>query len=216
MRQELSIRPREKLKNFGPGGLSMRELFSIIIGSGIKGYPVEKIAQDIERSIDMQKRTLDIEKLQKIKGLGFSKRMMIEAILEIGKRLFAPEDFAVQLIRTSEDVLPFLREYALLKQEHFVCVYLNARQELLEKRVITKGTLTMSVIHPREVLAPALSLGAISIIVAHNHPSGSLEPSQADKQVTRVLYEAGRLLGVELLDHIIVSRDGWRSIGARL
>ncbi|MFN7161004.1 MAG: RadC family protein [Candidatus Gracilibacteria bacterium] len=208
----LSSRPREKFKNVGTAGLSMQELLCILIGSGTKGYPVDRIAKEIEQSIDMNKRCIMFEKVRKIKGLGPSKRMMIEAVLEIGKRLFAPVDFNIQIIRTTEDVLPFLKEYALLRQEHLICLYLNARHELLEKRVVTKGTLTMSLIHPREVFAPALSLGAVSIIIAHNHPSGSLEPSHADKTVTGVLSDAGKLLGIELLDHIIVSKEGWKSI----
>lgn len=207
-----SVRPREKFRNVGTAGLSMQELFSILIGSGTKGSPIYEIARDIVRSIDMERRVIALDKIKKIKGLGPLKYMMLESVFEIGRRLFSSPDFTVQIIRTTEDALPFLKEFASLRQEHLICLYCNARQELIEKRVVTKGTLTMSLIHPREVFAPALALGAVSIIIAHNHPSGGLEPSQADRDVTRMLVEAGRMLGVEVLDHIIVSKNGWRSI----
>lgn len=203
-----SLRPREKLSLYGPSSLQMYELWSIIFGSGTKGYGVETIAKQVEKCWDSE----HMESLRSIAGIGNVNFARIEAVCELGRRLYAPASFAMQYIRTSEDALVHLKEYALLKQECLICLYLNARHELLKKKLVTKGVLTMNLVHPREVFSEALRLGASAVIISHNHPSGSLEASEADMEVTARLYEAGEILGITLLDHILVSKEGWKSL----
>lgn len=204
-------RPREKLLALGPSGLTLEELFCVVFGSGTKAVPVEKIARGVSLLL-MKEPHVERKQLLLLPGIGPSKSLMVESICEIGKRLFATPSFSVQIIRTTEDVLIYLKEYTHLKQEYLICLYLNARQELLKKKVVTKGLLTMNLVHPREVFSEALTLGATAVIIAHNHPSGSLEPSEADYDVTQRILAAGKILGVDVLDHILFSKEGWRSV----
>lgn len=204
----MHLLPREKYEHVGMSGLSLEELFVLILGSGTKKMPVQMLARKVVRMLqdDLPRR----DALLQISGIGKGKALLLEAVFEVGKRLFLKPDFSVRIISTPEDVLPFLKEYTHKKQEHLFCFYLNARQELIKKKVVTKGVLTMNLVQPREVFSEALTLGATGVIIAHNHPSGSLVPSDADYEVTRRLVEAGMLLGVELLDHVIFSKEGWR------
>jgi DNA repair protein RadC len=151
---------------------------------------------------------MSFEKLRSIKGVGKVKLGQVLALIEIAKRLNNSQEISIQ---SPEDVFRLMSNYLNSKKEHFVAFYLNTRLSLIKQELISIGILNASMVHPREVFEPAIRYLASSIIVAHNHPSGSLEPSSADIEVSVKLRESGKILGIELVDHIIVSKNGWYS-----
>jgi DNA repair protein RadC len=203
-------RPREKLQKRGPGGLSDLELLMAIIGSGNKQADVTKISKDVKSLIQAKGSDLTYEDLLTIKSLGPAKASQIMAGFELWRRQFEVTDRPI--IDSPEKAVEQLTDIRNKKQEYFVCLTLDGANRLIAKRVITIGTLTSSLVHPREVFADAITDRAASIIVAHNHPSGNLDPSPADIDVTKRLQDAAKLLGIALNDHIIVTKDSFASI----
>ena len=200
-------RPREKLARYGTARLSDLELLMAIIGSGNKQADVGKIALKIVRQ---KGGDVSYDDLRSVVGLGEAKIPVILASLELARRYLLDSDQLI--IDSPEKAVELLADIRDKKQEYFVCLTLDGANRLIAKRVVTIGTLTASLVHPREVFADAIADRAASIIVAHNHPSGSLEASQADKEVTNRLAEAGKLLGITLNDHIIVTKTDFVSI----
>ena len=200
------LRPREKLQARGAESLSDYELLMAIIGSGNAQADVTKIARDLLKILQKE-RTLSYEKVKSIIGVGEAKAAELVASFELAKRYVSESERPI--IDSPEKAVEQLVNIRNKKQEHFVCLTLDGANRLIAKRVITIGTLTASLVHPREVFADAIADRAASIIVAHNHPSESLEASQADQEVTRRLKEAGELVGISLLDHLIVSKSGF-------
>ncbi len=205
MRKDL--RPREKLSVKGASALSDYELLMAIIGSGNAQADVTKIARDVQKLVKEKGSELTYEDLLNIKSLGPAKATQIMAGFELWRRQFEVPDRPI--IDSPEKAVEQLADIRDKKQEYFVCLTLDGANRLIAKRIITIGTLTASLVHPREVFADAITDRAASIIVAHNHPSGSLEPSKADREVTKRLQEASELLGITLLDHIIVTNDSY-------
>lgn len=203
-------RPREKLAKKGPSALSDFELIKAIVGSGGKTADVNKISKDIQKLLKSGADNLNYDNLSQIKGLGSAKISEILAAVELISRF--NEDYDKPIVSSPADVAEIVTEIRDKKQEHFVCLTLDGANRLISKRVITIGTLTSSLVHPREVFADAITDRAASIIVAHNHPSGSLNPSRADLQVQHRLVQAGKLLGIEVLDHIIVTKSEQQSL----
>lgn len=201
-------RPREKLAAKGPKVLSDVELVTIILGSGIKGKSVRQIAGSILRKLDKSGEQIDVESLVSIEGVGLAKACQIVASLEFARRRLLKEGFCV---RSAEDVLPLISHIADKKQEHFLCISLNGANEVVGNRLITVGLLNSTQVHPREVFADAVSERAAFVILAHNHPSGILAPTPDDLATTRQLVEAGKILGIPVLDHIIISKKGYLS-----
>lgn len=197
------LRPREKLQARGPEALSDYELLMAIIGSGNKQADVTKIARDVKRLIAEKGSQLTYEDLLTITSLGPAKAASLMAAFELWRRQFEVSERPV--IDSPEKAVAQLADIRDKKQEYFVCLTLDGANRLIAKRVISIGTLTSSLVHPREVFADAITDRAASIIVAHNHPSGTLEPSQADKDVTERLREAGELLGITLTYHLILT-----------
>lgn len=196
--------PREKLEKYGEQKLKEHELLAIILGSGIKGTNVLELSKKIIRTIRQSKDTTPtLKELQEIKGLGKAKASQIIAILTLTKRFAEPPK---ETVLSAEDVWKLCIDIRDSKREHFVAFYLDTQNQLLERQIISIGTLNASLVHPREVFEPALRMHAASLIVAHNHPSGSLEPSKEDREVTKRLKDAGELLGIELVDHVIVTK----------
>ncbi|MCK5320573.1 DNA repair protein RadC, partial [Candidatus Parcubacteria bacterium] len=148
---------------------------------------------------------LDFEKLSKIKGIGAGKACLLLSAFELTKRALEVEDNNLPTINSAKDAVAQLQELRTAKKEHFVVLYLNARNQLIYKETISIGTLNASLVHPREVFKPAIEHLAASIIIAHNHPSGGCEPSRADDKLTERLRDAGILLGIELKDSIIIT-----------
>lgn len=195
-------RPREKLAKYGAEKLSDLELLMAIIGSGNAQADVTKIARQLLRILK-QDRVLAKEEVRSIVGVGNAKAAEILASFELAKRYLLTSDQPI--IDSPEKAVEQLADIRDKKQEYFVCLTLDGANRLIAKRIITIGTLTASLVHPREVFAEAITDRAASIIVAHNHPSGSLESSQADRDVTLRLKDAGELLGIRMIDHIIVT-----------
>lgn len=202
-------RPREKLLSKGASALSDPELLAILIGSGMKGTNALALATKILRKVDLRSDKLDVDALEEIPGVGPAKASRIAAAFELVRRRLQREGARV---REAKDILPFVQQIRDKKQEYFVCLSLNGANEVIENRVVTVGLLDSNQVHPREVYADPLTDRAASIIVAHNHPSGTLEASPEDVALTDRLARAGKLLGIPLLDHIIVTKRGYLSL----
>ena len=204
------LRPREKLQARGAESLSDYELLMAIIGSGTAQADVTKIARDVRKLLSEKGSGLTYNDLLGVKSLGPAKATQIMAGYELWRRQFEVSERPI--IDSPEKAVEQLTDIRDKKQEHFVCLTLDGANRLIAKRVISIGTLTSSLVHPREVFAEAITDRAASIIVAHNHPSGSLEPSSADIEVTSRLKQAAELLGISLLDHIIITKDSYLKI----
>ena len=205
-----SDRPREKLQIKGASALSDFELLQALIGSGNKQADVSKIARETLKLIKASGAEVSYDELAKVTGLGLAKITEILAALELSKRYLLKSDQPI--IDSPEKAVEQLNDIRDKKQEYFVCLTLDGANRLITRRIITIGTLTSSLVHPREVFADAITDRAASIIVAHNHPSGNLEASDADRAVTRRLNEAGSLLGINLIDHLIVTGSSYQRI----
>ncbi len=200
-------RPRERLLAFGASHLSNQELISILIGSGTK----EASALDLSNRVLMHFEGIrlladaTIEELTSIRGIGEAKGVSILAAIEIGKRLNQQRPEEKYIIRSPEDGADYvMEEMRHLKQEHFVALFLNTKNQVIHQQTIFIGSLNASIVHPREVFREAVKRSAATIICVHNHPSGDPTPSQEDIHVTRRLVESGKIMGIELLDHIII------------
>lgn len=205
-----SDRPREKLQIKGASALSDFELLQALIGSGNKQADVSKIARETLKLIKASGAEVSYDELAKVTGLGLAKITEILSALELSKRYLLKSDQPI--IDSPEKAVEQLSDIRDKKQEYFVCLTLDGANRLITRRIITIGTLTSSLVHPREVFADAITDRAASIIVAHNHPSGNLEASDADRAVTRRLNEAGSLLGINLIDHLIVTGSSYQRI----
>jgi len=201
-------RPREKLQAKGPEALSDLELLAILLGSGTKGSDVLAVAGRILKVLDGRNEKLGAEELKAIEGVGPAKASLIAAALEFARRRIRPEGLRISF---PADVLPLIRHYADRRQEHFICVSLNGANEVIAARVVSVGLVNKTQVHPREVFADPITDRASAVIVAHNHPSGSLEPSREDIDITGQLKSAGEILGIRLLDHVIFDSKGYYS-----
>lgn len=201
-------RPREKLLRKGVKSLSDQELLAVLLGKGAPGMDVMSLASKLVRLIDEKGLEVKAEDLSQFAGVGDAKASLILAAIEFARRRIKPEGAK---IATPADLLLHVRHYADRKQEHFLCAGINGANEILNIRVVSIGLIDRSPVHPREVFADALSDRASAVIVAHNHPSGGLEPSQSDIDITAQLKAAGVIIGIELLDHIIFNRTGYFS-----
>ena len=204
------LRPREKLQAKGAQSLSDYELLMAIIGSGNKQADVSKIARDTLKLIRRHGADVNYNQLSAVTGMGIARITEILAALELSKRYLLKSDQPI--IDSPEKAVEQLADIRDKKQEYFVCLTLDGANRLIAKRIITIGTLTSSLVHPREVFAEAIADRAASIIVAHNHPSGSLNPSTADLEVTERLKSAGELLGVNLIDHVVITAKSHTNI----
>lgn len=203
-------RPREKLARYGTARLSDLELLMAIIGSGNARADVGKIARQVLKLLRAKGGELSYDDLRGVVGLGEAKIPVILASLELARRYLLDSDQSI--IDSPEKAVELLADIRDKKQEYFVCLTLDGANRLIAKRVVTIGTLTASLVHPREVFADAIADRAASIIVAHNHPSGSLRPSQADIVTTDRLKSAGELLGVPLINHLLITKQSFRVI----
>lgn len=203
-------RPREKIQKRGASVLTDRELIAAIIGTGVPGHSVLSVASAVEEQVNRDYPDLHYQALAGIPGIGHVKACQLLACFELARRYI---DRPPVRILGPEDLLPLLpADLREEKQEHFLSVTMNGAGEVVQIRTITIGLLNQSQIHPREAFADAITDRAASVIFVHNHPSGSLTPSEQDRAVTRQLIEAGRILGITVLDHLIVSRKGFLSM----
>jgi DNA repair protein RadC len=209
-------RPREKIATKGVTSLSDQELIESILGRGTRGNDVRVIAKEICGLLKDRQDTIRYDDLISISGVGPSKAAQIMACFEMGRRYCGPNGGSIKVTKP-QDVLPLtiIADIRDKRQEHFICITLNGAGEVLGSRIITVGLLNHSLVHPREVFADAITDRAASVICVHNHPSGSLEPSPQDIAITTQLREAGLLLGIQLIDHIIVTKSGYLSMKER-
>jgi DNA repair protein RadC len=199
-------RPREKLSQYGPGKLSDAELLAMVLGTGMRGTNVLEMAKKILKKFPGDALTLaNVVDLREISGLGEAKACEVVACFELGKRLLL--DKKTRLHLSPKDVWEALRDIRESRKEHFAVFYLDTQHQEIKREIISIGTLNESLVHPREVFEPAVRHAAAHIILAHNHPSGSLRPSSEDIEVTKRLVASGKLLGIEILDHVIVTGD---------
>ena len=203
-------RPREKLQKYGPEKLSNTELLAIVLGSGVKGVNVIELSRKITKLIQKTGvRKVGLENLKGIKGLGVSKRLQVLSVLELTKRFTTEEKPEILSVK---DIWKLCADVRSSKKEHFLAFYLDTQSRVIEREIVSIGTLDTSLVHPREVFEPALELHAASIIVAHNHPSGSLNPSKADIELTKRLMDAGKILGISLENHVILTEKSYFSL----
>jgi DNA repair protein RadC len=202
--------PREKLAKYGPDKLTDAELLAIILGSGTKGMNVLSLSRAIlKRVAGLGSAQAIPDDLKSIRGLGAVKRLQIVALLALAKRLQARDG---QEILSVKDVWNMCNDFYASAKEHFVAFYLDTQSRLIERKIISVGTLDANIVHPRDVYEPALTLHAASVVVAHNHPSGDTKPSPMDIVLTKKLADAAQLLGISLDDHIIVSKKEYTSM----
>lgn len=201
-------RPREKMVKYGADKLSDAELLAILLRTGTKDLNVLKLAQKILQKFETEKFIdITIEDLKTIHGLGAAKSCEIIACFELGRRMLKGKKSSILL--SPKDVWERMEDIRSSKKEHFVVFYLDSRSQEIKREIISVGTLNESLVHPREVFEGAIKNNAAAIIIAHNHPSGDLEPSQADIDITKRLTHAGKILDIKIINHIIITSCGY-------
>lgn len=201
-------RPREKALRLGAAALSDQELLAVLLGKGTIRTDVLKLAARLAKVIDEKGVTVTARDLREFDGVGDAKAALIIAGLEYARRRIKPEGAK---IKTPADLLPHVRHFADRRQEHFLCASVNGANELLNIHVVSIGLVDRTSVHPREVFASALEDRASGVMVAHNHTSGGVEPSGQDIETTARLKEAGKIMGIPLLDHVIFNRSQYFS-----
>ncbi len=200
-------RPREKMLKYGPEKLTNTELLAILLKNGAKGLNVLELAEKILKKYGRSGLAeCSITKLSSTNyGLGETKACEIVACFELGKRFL--QNKTTTLLLSPEEVWQELKNITQYKKEHFIVFYLDSGSQIIKKEVIAIGTLNASLIHPREVFEPAIKNNSAQIIIAHNHPSGNSNPSNDDLEITKRLVEAGKIIGIEIIDHVIVTGE---------
>lgn len=205
-------RPREKMQKKDVKALSNLELLAVLLGSGVKGKDVFEVAKDILKLVEKDFENLTLNKLKSVEGIGLAKASQIIAAIEFSKRFLLKEGIK---IRHAEDIVKLVEELKNKKQEYFLTFTLDGANNLIQKRTVFIGTLNQSLVHPREVFADAITDRAAGIIFVHNHPSGNVEPSKEDISITKKLIEAGKIIGINVIDHIIVGKSEFYSFKER-
>lgn len=204
-------KPREKLAKRGVSSLSSHELLMVLLGSGLQGRDVSALATDILKVIEKEKENITLDKLTKVQGIGKAKAGQILSAFELAKRYLIKDE---KKIRNTDDILSLVQDIRDKKQEHFITITLTGASGLIEKREVFKGTVNHSMVHPREIFADAISDRAAGIIFVHNHPADDAQPSEADIKLTHQLCEAAKLMGIQVIDHIIVTKNNYFSFQA--
>jgi len=211
-------RPRERLVNQGATSLSNQELIAIMLRTGTRQESVLHLANRVLNHFEQiqQLKDASIEELTSINGIGQAKAVQLLAAVELGRRLSSKQTDAKFTIRSPKDAASFLMtDMTSLKQEHFVVLFLNIKNQVLHRQTIFVGSLNASIVHPREIFREAVRRSAASIVCAHNHPSGNPAPSPEDIAVTKRLMEAGSIVGLELLDHMIIGDHQFISLNEK-
>ena len=206
-------KPREKLGKYGPAYLSNEELMQILLGNGVKGCSVVQLSRQVLAYLEENVKCFRddspafLDALVSIRGMGSAKASLVAASLELSSRFLDGK----RTVRDTGDVIPLISSLAGKKQEYFISITLNGGNRLISKRVVTIGLLDQALVHPREVFAEAIRERAAKVIVAHNYPAGDNAPSKEDIKVTENLSQAASILGIEFLDHIIITETGYFS-----
>jgi DNA repair protein RadC len=208
-------RPRERFMKNGPQSLSNHELIAILLRTGTKEESVLQLSNRLLTQFEGLRllKGATLEEMTEIKGIGQTKAIQILAAVELGRRVSNLAFDERYVIRSPEDGAKYMmNDMRFLTQEHFVCLYLNTKNQVIHKQTIFIGSLNASIVHPREVYREALKRSAASIIALHNHPSGDPAPSREDVEVTKRLSECGKIIGVDLLDHLIIGENKFVSL----
>ncbi|PIW12483.1 MAG: hypothetical protein COZ07_10625 [Candidatus Infernicultor aquiphilus] len=201
-------RPRERFIKKGPDALSKSDLLAILLGSGIKGKNVQKLAQQIISKFGKKFLDISIDDLLEISGIGQAKALQVVSAISLIKRFYEENRTTYIVIKNSKDVLSLTYDLQDKKKEYLVCLYLNARNVLIKKEIISIGLLDKSLLHPREIFYPAVELNSASIILVHNHPTGDPTPSEKDSAIIERIVQAGEIMGISVIDFIITARNG--------
>ncbi|MFC0212599.1 DNA repair protein RadC [Paenibacillus chartarius] len=207
-------RPRERMLQSGPEALSNAELLAILLRTGTAEQSVIRLGEQLLCEAGGLRGLVGMStaKLMRIRGIGAAKAMQVQAGIELGRRLARMTSADKVTIRSPRDAAELMMdEMRFLNKEHFVALFLNTKNHLIAKETLSIGSLNASIVHPRELFRAAIERGAASIICLHNHPSGDPTPSREDIELTVRLDEAGKLLGIELLDHIVIGDSRWIS-----
>lgn len=207
--------PREKFLQRGIDSLADSELIAILVGSGCRQVSFSEISTKVLRKVKElldRNRKIEVKDLTEIDGIGNVTAMKILSGIELGRRIYFWNKGEKEVIRNSKEAYEYLKRMRNFKQENIVGVFLNARFEVLRKKTIAIGTFDRANVLPRDVIIPALEVNASSVILAHNHPSGASEPSREDIIVTKRMKKSLELVGLELLEHLVISEEGWLSI----
>ncbi len=209
-------KPREKILAGGPASLSMSELLAVILNSGTTKEGVLEMSQRIVREYGTSAllNHTDAKKLSLELDIPLVKATQVVAIGELGRRLYQRNESGLTVLRNANETYDYLHDMHNLPKEQMRGIYLDSHNRVIHDEVIAIGTVNSNLTHPREVFRPALEHNAVALILAHNHPSGIAEPSQADIEVTKQLIQAGKIVGVHVLDHIIITKSGFNSIQA--
>jgi DNA repair protein RadC len=209
------LRPRDKLQRFGPRGMTHAELVAVLLGTGTRGQNVIGIAEDlVGKYTAAGLADLTLKDWAGNHGVGRVKAARMLAAFELGRRLLAPPADEPR-VGSPAEAFALVRDIRKARKEHLVALYVDAQNRLIAKETVSVGSLNTTRTHPREVLQPAIVHSALAFILAHNHPSGSLDPSRDDVEFTRTMARAGELMGISLYDHLIVSTRGFVSLRER-
>ena len=209
-------RPRERFLQKGADALSKSDLLAILLGSGIKGKNVRELSESIIKKFGKNFLNITVDDLLEISGIGQAKALQITSAISLVKRFYADEKSNETIIKNSQDVLSLTYDLRDKKKEHLVCLYLNARNSLLKKEIVSVGLLDKTLLHPREIFYPATELNAASVILIHNHPSGDSSPSEKDNQIVEKIVQAGEIMGIPVIDFIIISENNHYSFYEKL
>lgn len=201
-------RPREKLARRGPEALSDAELVALLFRTGVAGVSALELAERVLRDVP-EGADAGFERLRRVRGVGPVRAAALAASAELGRRRRPDPRPVVDSARAAAGLVPAAVRSA--RKEHFLVLLLNARRQLVHSETVSVGTLSASLVHPREVFAPAIAHAAAAVVAVHNHPSGDPAPSAEDRDVTRRLSRAGELLGIPLADHVVVAEAGFFS-----
>jgi len=208
-------KPREKLIAYGPAPLSLAELVAIVLNVGTKAEDVLSMSKRLvkEYGVSALSSQINPEQLSQDLNIPLGKACQIVACSEIGRRLYKKNDIGLAVIRTAKDAYDYLVDMHSLPKEQLRGIYLDTHNRVIHDEVISIGTINTNIVHPREVFRPALEYGAVAVVLAHNHPSGVVTPSTADIEITKQLVQAGRIIGIHVLDHVVIIKEGFQSIG---
>ena len=209
-------KPREKLIKQGPETLSIQELLTVVLSTGTKKEDVMAMASRIvrqygERSVITERSA---EKLSKDLDIPIVKACQVVAVGEIGRRLYEKNTAGFAVIRNAKDIYDYMQDMRTLPKEQLRGLYLNSHNQVIHDEVISIGTINSNIVHPREVFRPAVEFNAVAFVLAHNHPSGIAAPSDQDVEITQQIVKAGKILGIHLLDHVIITKDSFASVKA--
>ena len=209
-------RPREKFLQKGPEALSKSDLLAIFLGSGIKGKNVRQLSQQIIKKFGKNFLNITVNDLKGVVGIGEAKALQIAAAISLVKRFYVDDQANEVVIKSFQDVTSLVYDLRNKKKEHLICLYLNARNVLLEKEVVSVGLADKTLLHPREIFYSAIELNAARVILVHNHPSGDSSPSKKDTKIVEKIVQAGEIMGIPVMDFVIVSKKGSYSFYGRL